>query len=105
MLRIVRGYFVATQILQLVLNPLTTQSTSVLTSLPLTLTLFQTLDPKIITMSFLELPLEMRYQVYDYMTIPHTEPSSNDHGNYLSCHQIKDEMESECRIVFGCASC
>lgn len=47
-------------------------------------------------MSFFSLPPELRYQIYGYMAIPYTEPFSVYHGLYLSCHQIKDEMDAEC---------
>ncbi|KAI4939461.1 uncharacterized protein J4E92_000746 [Alternaria infectoria] len=50
--------------------------------------------------SFLDLPAELRNQVYGYIAIPHTAPLSSYIGLYLSCHQIRSEMDSECAKTF-----
>jgi hypothetical protein len=50
--------------------------------------------------SFLDLPAELRYQIYGYIAIPDTAPLSSYAGLYLSCRQIRLEMESECIKVF-----
>ena len=50
--------------------------------------------------SFLDLPAELRNQVYGYIAIPHTVPLSSYIGLYLSCRQIRTEMDSECAKVF-----
>jgi hypothetical protein len=48
--------------------------------------------------SFLDLAIELRYYVYGYMAmeIPISVPFTSYHGLYLSCHQIKSEIDSEC---------
>ncbi|KAI4961498.1 hypothetical protein J4E86_000526 [Alternaria arbusti] len=50
--------------------------------------------------SFLDLPAELRNQVYGYIAIPHTAPLSSYIGLYLSCHQIRSEMDGECSKIF-----
>jgi hypothetical protein len=50
--------------------------------------------------SFLDLPAELRYQIYGYIAIPDTAPLSSYAGLYLSCRQIRLEMDSECIKVF-----
>ncbi|KAI4685701.1 hypothetical protein J4E81_008853 [Alternaria sp. BMP 2799] len=50
--------------------------------------------------SFLDLPAELRNQVYGYIAIPHTAPLSSYIGLYLSCRQIRSEMDSECAKIF-----
>jgi hypothetical protein len=52
-------------------------------------------------MSFLDLPPEMRFQVYAYIAIPDSAPFSDYHGMYLSCKQIRTEMNKECGRVLG----
>ncbi|KAH5600636.1 hypothetical protein HBI26_081940 [Parastagonospora nodorum] len=48
--------------------------------------------------SFLDLAIELRYYVYEYMAmeIPISVPFTAYLGLYLSCHQIKSEIDSEC---------
>lgn len=50
--------------------------------------------------SFLDLPLELRDLTYAYLAIPDCAPFSTYLGLYLSCHQIKFEMDSECGYIF-----
>jgi len=50
--------------------------------------------------SFLDLPAELRNQVYGYIAIPHTAPLISHIGLYLSCRQIRSEMDSECAKIF-----
>ncbi|KAI4668974.1 uncharacterized protein J4E79_001016 [Alternaria viburni] len=50
--------------------------------------------------SFLDLPAELRNQVYGYIAIPHIAPLSSYIGLYLSCRQIRSEMDSECAKIF-----
>jgi len=50
--------------------------------------------------SFLDLPAELRNQVYRYIAIPHTAPLTSYIGLYLSCRQIRSEMDSECAKIF-----
>ncbi|KAI4635186.1 uncharacterized protein J4E88_004740 [Alternaria novae-zelandiae] len=50
--------------------------------------------------SFLDLPAELRNQVYGYIAIPHTAPLSSYIGLYLSSRQIRSEMDSECAKIF-----
>jgi len=50
--------------------------------------------------SFLDLPAELRNQVYGYIAIPHTAPLTSYIGLYLSCRQIRSEMDSECAKIF-----
>lgn len=45
---------------------------------------------------FLDLPAEIRVLVYAQMAVPHKAPMSVYHGLYLSCRQVKEEMEYEC---------
>jgi hypothetical protein len=49
--------------------------------------------------SFLDLPLELRYQVYFYIAIPRYTYFSTYHGLYLSCHQVRNEMNQECGSI------
>lgn len=49
--------------------------------------------------SFLDLPLELRYQVYSYTAIPRSTYFSTYHGLYLSCHQARNEMNLECGTI------
>ncbi|KAJ4377573.1 hypothetical protein N0V83_000398 [Neocucurbitaria cava] len=51
-------------------------------------------------MPFLDLPIELRFEVYGYIAIPHSAPLSAYRGLYQSCQQIKAEMDSECVKVF-----
>jgi hypothetical protein len=46
-------------------------------------------------MSFLCLPLELRLQIYGYISFPHDAPLSQYQGLYLSCQQIKNELDDE----------
>jgi hypothetical protein len=46
-------------------------------------------------MSFLNLPLELRFQIYGITADPSIAPFSEYQGLYLSCRQIKDEMDTE----------
>jgi hypothetical protein len=50
---------------------------------------------------FLLLPAEIRLQIYGIMAIPDTDLVSSYKGLFLSCKQIKDEMEDEFTYVFG----
>ncbi|KAF2865772.1 hypothetical protein BDV95DRAFT_623534 [Massariosphaeria phaeospora] len=45
---------------------------------------------------FLNLPAELRLQIYGYLSIPQTGPTSEGKGLSLSCRQIKHEMDIEC---------
>jgi hypothetical protein len=45
-------------------------------------------------MSFLSLPAELRFQIYGIIAIP-TIPFSAYHGMYLSCRQVKSELDEE----------
>jgi len=49
--------------------------------------------------SFLDLPLELRYQVYSYTAIPTSTYFFTFHGLYLSCHQVRNEMGPECGSI------
>lgn len=51
-------------------------------------------------MPFLDLPIELRFEVYGYIVIPDSAPLSAYRGLYQSCRQIKAEMDSECVKVF-----
>ncbi|CAE7185786.1 hypothetical protein CFE70_006352 [Pyrenophora teres f. teres 0-1] len=51
--------------------------------------------------SFLQLPSEIRLQVYSHMAIPFTTPFSAYRGLYLSCRQIRAEMDDECGKILG----
>jgi hypothetical protein len=51
-------------------------------------------------MSFLELPTELHISVEVMIAIPKTAPFSVYQGFYMSCRQIKSEMDSECSKVF-----
>ncbi|KAI1683713.1 hypothetical protein KJE20_06218 [Pyrenophora tritici-repentis] len=51
--------------------------------------------------SFLDLPAETRLQIYSYMAIPDTTPFSAYHGLYLSCRQVRAEMDDECGKILG----
>jgi hypothetical protein len=46
-------------------------------------------------MSFFDLPTELRFQIYGLIAIPVTAPFSDFSGLYLSCHQIKAELDDE----------
>jgi hypothetical protein len=48
----------------------------------------------------LELPLELRNQIYAIIATPTEAPFFEYKGLYLSCHQIKEEMDSECPKAF-----
>jgi hypothetical protein len=50
---------------------------------------------------FLLLPAEIRLQIYGIIAIPDTDLVSSYKGLFLSCKQIKDEMEDEFTYVFG----
>jgi hypothetical protein len=45
-------------------------------------------------MSFLSLPAELRFQIYGIIAIP-TTPFSAYRGMYLSCRQVKSELDEE----------
>jgi hypothetical protein len=51
--------------------------------------------------SFLDLPTELRNYIYGYMAmeIPISTPLTSYLGLYLSCHQIKSEIETECAPI------
>jgi hypothetical protein len=49
--------------------------------------------------SFLDLPRELRDMVYDHMADPTSTWFSDYISLYLSCHQIKAEIEEECGPV------
>jgi hypothetical protein len=46
-------------------------------------------------MPFLDLPLEIRLHVYSYIAFPTSGPFSDYYGFYLSCQQIKAEIDEE----------
>jgi len=46
-------------------------------------------------MSFLSLPSELRYQIYAIIALPDVTPFSKYRGLYLSCRQIKADLDSE----------
>ena len=46
-------------------------------------------------MSFLSLPTELRFEIYGYIAVPYEAPLSTYAGLYLSCRQVKDELDSE----------
>jgi hypothetical protein len=46
-------------------------------------------------MQFLCLPFELRLQIYGYISYPHDAPLSQYQGLYLSCSQIKNELDDE----------
>lgn len=46
-------------------------------------------------MSFLDLPPELRLQVHGIIAIPDVAPFAEYRGLYLSCHQVKDELDKE----------
>jgi hypothetical protein len=52
-------------------------------------------------MFFLALPAKIRCQVYSIIAIPDAAPLSDYRGLYLSCHQVKDELDHEGARVFG----
>jgi hypothetical protein len=52
-------------------------------------------------MAFLRLPTELRLAIYTVMAIPDTAPFSAYHGLYMSCRQIKLEMDDQCAKVLG----
>lgn len=52
-------------------------------------------------MSFLALPTELRFQIYDYFCIPHHAPFAEYHGIYLSCKTIQRDIDKEGGRVFG----
>lgn len=45
--------------------------------------------------SFLDLPAELRVQVYAYVVVPSDAPFSAYHGLYFSCKQVKNELDTE----------
>jgi hypothetical protein len=52
-------------------------------------------------MSFFELPLELRSQIYSHICIPRSVPFSDYRGFYLSCKRIKHEIEQEGKRFLG----
>jgi hypothetical protein len=46
-------------------------------------------------MPFLKLPTELRLQIYKIVAVPHDAPFSAYAGLYLSCRQIKTELDKE----------
>jgi len=50
-------------------------------------------------MAFLSLPTELRFAIYSIIAIPDTAPFSAYHGLYMSCRQVKTEMDGECGKV------
>ncbi|KAF2826973.1 hypothetical protein CC86DRAFT_466732 [Ophiobolus disseminans] len=52
-------------------------------------------------MAFFSLPGELRFAIYAIIAIPDTAPFSAYHGLYMSCRQIKTEMDDECGKRFG----
>ena len=46
--------------------------------------------------SFLDLPAELRFKVYHFINEMNDVPMSAFKGLYLSCHQTKEEMDTEC---------
>ncbi|KAF2826974.1 hypothetical protein CC86DRAFT_406206 [Ophiobolus disseminans] len=51
-------------------------------------------------MSLLDLPTELRFQVYSYISVPLEAPFANYHGLYLSCNQVKEDINSEGSRLF-----
>ena len=45
---------------------------------------------------FLDLPAKLRLEVYDWLMADNKVPISTFKGLYLSCHQIKEEMDDAC---------
>jgi hypothetical protein len=45
--------------------------------------------------SFLDLPAELRFHIYALVAIPTAAPFSTYCGLYLSCKQVKNELDSE----------
>jgi len=50
-------------------------------------------------MTFLSLPTELRFAIYAIIAIPDTAPFTAYHGLYMSCRQVKTEMDGECGKV------
>ena len=49
--------------------------------------------------AFLDLPAELRLQIYGYIAVPYTRPFSSYIGLYLSYSQVQAEMNDECGSV------
>jgi hypothetical protein len=45
---------------------------------------------------FLDLPAELRLEIYEWVNADNTVPTSEFKGLYLSCRQIKKEMDDAC---------
>jgi hypothetical protein len=45
---------------------------------------------------FLDLPAELRLEIYEWVNADNTVPTSEFKGLYLSCRQIKEEMDDAC---------
>jgi hypothetical protein len=50
-------------------------------------------------MSFFQLPAEIRVDIYGLMALPFEVPVSEYRGLYMSCRQVKMEMDYECSKV------
>jgi hypothetical protein len=55
----------------------------------------RTTTPSSTHFPFLRLPGELRNQIYGYIAIPNSAPLSSYKGLYLSCRQVKNEMDYE----------